>query len=140
MRNKQIQLLYGISGIQIAGIGFMIAGQMAGSVLNIVGTIALVVYATGILIEERKVKVCPKCKADIPKKDRICPECGHRYKEGISEDKLTEYIEQEKEKEQTSEKIDHDFEQIESVTVDEMTAYDGDIEDFLKNRYKESDM
>ena len=40
----------------------------------------------------------------------------------------------------TSEKIDHDFEKIESIVVDEMAAYDGDIEDFLENRSREAEI
>lgn len=103
MRNKQVQLLYGISVIQVLGMAGMAAGERLAGALIAVGTAMMFVDATGILIRMGKEKICPKCKTSIPKKSRICPECGYRYNDGISEDKLTEYIEQEKEKEMTSE-------------------------------------
>lgn len=106
----------------------------AGIAVAAAGTAFLVADAVGIMVKAGGKKVCPRCKADIPKQSRICPECGHRYRSGVSADKLTEYIEQEKEKEMTSEKIDYDFEKIESIAVDELASYDGDIEEFLKNR------
>lgn len=140
MRNRQIQLLYGIGVMQILGTACYMLGKQAGGILIIGGTILLIGYATGLLVKEEKEMVCPECQTLIPKKSRICPECGYRYREGIPENKLTEYIEQEKEAAMTSEKIDHDFEKIESIVVDEMAAYDGDIEDFLENRSREEEV
>lgn len=134
MRNKQAQVLLGISGVQVLGIVCAAAGIQAGIAVAAAGTAFLVADAVGIMMKSGGKKVCPRCKADIPKQSRICPECGHRYRAGVSEDKLTEYIEQEKEKEMTSEQIDCDFEKIESIAVDEVASYDGDIEEFLKNR------
>lgn len=134
MKNRQTQILYGISGVQILGLGIMAAGMEAGSVLAAVGTGALVIYATGLLAKESGRKECPECGSSILKKNRICPECGYRYKEGIPEEKLTEVISREKEKERTSEQIDHDFEQIETIALEELAAYDGDIEEFLRKR------
>lgn len=135
---RNVQFLYGVSMLQVLGIGFTAAGEQVGIVLSAAGTVALAACATGIWMRDGKEKVCPKCKAFIPKKSRICPECGHRYKDGVPEDRLTEYIEQEKEKELTSEKIDCDFEKIESVAVEELAAYDGDIEAFLRDREEEN--
>lgn len=134
MKNRQVQILYGISGVQVLGLRIMAGGMEAGSVLAAVGTGILVIYATGLLAKESGRKKCPECGSLILKKNRICPECGYRYKEGIPEEKLMEVISQEKEKEMTSEEIDHDFEQIESIAMEELAAYDGDIEEFLRNR------
>lgn len=54
--------------------------------------------------------------------------------------KLTEFIEKEKEKERSSEQIDCDFEKIETLAVEEMLSFDGDIENFLKRRGKEEEI
>lgn len=137
---RNVQFLYGVSVLQALGIGLTVAGVHAGIVMSATGTAALAARATGILIRNGKEKMCPKCKAFIPKKSRICPACGHRYRDGIPEDRLTEYIEQEKEKEMTSEEIDCDFEKIESVALEELAAYDGDIEAFLQKRGRETDI
>lgn len=136
MRRK-VQYLYGISILQVLGTGFAAAGEQAGIVLSAAGTAALAAYATCVWIQDGKEKVCPECKASIPKKSRICPECGHLYSSGIPEDKLTEYVEQEKDRERTSEQIDCDFEKIESVALEELEAFDGDIEAFLQRRGRE---
>lgn len=135
MRNRQIQILYGVSAIQILGLFGISKNREIGTIVAASGTAVLLGYATGLLTKREKKQVCKNCRAIIPKNSRICPECGYCYKEDIAEEKLTEYIE--KQKEMTSEQIDHDFERIESVTVDEMLAYDGDIEDFLQNRCNE---
>lgn len=139
MRNKMVPVLYGISVIQVLGMMCIATGKQAGLAVVASGTAVLFGCATGILAQGSKMMICPECKTRIPKKSRICPECGYRYREGIAENKLTEYISQEKEKEMTSEEIDCDFEKIESITVDEMMAYDGDIGEFLKNRCREEE-
>lgn len=140
MKNKQVHLLYSISVIQVLGIGIAVSGGKAGVALSAVGTLILTGYVTSIWLKAGKKRICPECRSAIPKNGRICPECGYRYHEGIPEEKLTAYIEHEKEEEMTSEKIDRDFEKIESIVVDEMSAYDGDIEAFLRGRGKEEEI
>lgn len=135
MRNRQVQILYGVSSIQILGLLCISKNSEIGIIMAASGIAVLLGYATGLLTKREKKQVCKNCKAIIPKNSRICPECGFCNKEDIAEEKLTEYIE--KQKEMTSEQIDHDFEQIESISVDEMLGYDGDIEDFLQNRCNE---
>ena len=92
MKNRQVQILYGISGVQVLGLSIMAGGMEAGSVLAAVGTGILVIYATGLLAKESGRKKCPECGSLILKKNRICPECGYRYKEGIPEEKLMEVM------------------------------------------------
>lgn len=135
MRNRQVQILYGVGVIQILGLFCINKDKNWGIVMVAAGIAALLGNATGLLNKQEKGSICKKCKSVIPRGNRICPECGYIVKEEISEDELTEYIE--KEKEMTSEQIDHDFEKIESISVDEMMSYDGDIEDFLQNRCNE---
>lgn len=42
------------------------------------------------------------------------------------------YIEQEQEKEMTSEQIDRAFEKTDNIAADEIDSFDGDINDFLQ--------
>ena len=99
MKNKQIPFLYGISTVQLIGIIGLSVNTMAGTAVVAVGTVGILVYATANLFQRLKEKVCPECGTRIPKSDRICAVCGYRYREGIPEEKLTEFIEKEKEKE-----------------------------------------
>lgn len=138
MRNKQVQILYGISIIYIAGMLSIHAAPQIGAALTAIGTVCLLAYTTGILIKGDNKMVCKNCRSIIPQKSRICPECGFCYSEGIAEDKLTEFIAQQKE--MSSEQINREFEKIESISLDEVAAYDGDIEDFLQNRCKENEI
>ena len=80
----------------------------------------------------RTEKKCPECNSEISKKVRICPECGHLFQKGLSEEQLTGYIEQEQEKEMTSEQIDRAFEKTDNIAADEIDSFDGDINDFLQ--------
>ena len=140
MKNKQIPFLYGISTVQLIGIIGLSVNTMAGTAVVAVGTVGILVYATANLFQRLKEKVCPECGTRIPKCDRICAVCGYRYREGIPEEKLTEFIEKEKEKEMSSEQIDCDFEKIETLAVEEMLSFDGDNENFLKRRGKEEEI
>lgn len=77
-------------------------------------------------------KKCPECDSEISKKVRICPECGYLFQQGLSEEQLTGYIEQEQEKEMSSEQIDRAFEKTDNIAADEIDSFDGDINDFLQ--------
>ena len=70
MKNRQVQILYGISGVQVLGLSIMAGGMEAGSVLAAVGTGILVIYATGLLAKESGRKKCPECGSLILKKRR----------------------------------------------------------------------
>lgn len=137
MKNKQISVLYSTGIVQILGIGALFYNWRIGMVVFAVCAGFQICYATRLAFGEGKVKVCPECKASIPQHSRICPECGHLYQKGASEEELTGLIEKEKEEQMKSEEIDCDFEKIEEVAVDEITAFDGDIEAFLKKRESE---
>ena len=52
--------------------------------------------------------------------------------QGLSEEQLTGYIEQEQEKEMSSEQIDRAFEKTDNIAADEIDSFDGDINDFLQ--------
>lgn len=134
MKNKQIGIFYSIGVVQILGLGALFYNWWLGVAVFVVCACFQIGYATSLAFQSEKVKVCPECKASIPKHDRICPECGHLYQKGASDEELTSIIEKEKEEQMSSEEIDCDFEKIEEVAVDEITAYDGDIEAFLKRR------
>lgn len=51
MRNKQAQILLGISGVQILGIVCAAAGMQAGIAVAAAGTVVLVVDAAGIMVK-----------------------------------------------------------------------------------------
>jgi len=50
----------------------------------------------------------------------------------IDAEQLTGYIEQEQEKEMSSEQIDRAFEKTDNIAADEIDSFDGDINDFLQ--------
>ena len=85
-----------------------------------------------LAIQEKGRKKCPECDSEISKKVRICPECGYLFQQGLSEEQLTGYIEQEQEKEMSSEQIDRAFEKADNIAADEIDSFDGDINDFLQ--------
>lgn len=58
--------------------------------------------------------------------------CGYLFQQGLSEEQLTGYIEQEQEKEMSSEQIDRAFEKTDNIAADEIDSFDGDINDFLQ--------
>ena len=84
------------------------------------------------ILEKEFLVKCPECDSEISKKVRICPECGYLFQQGLSEEQLTGYIEQEQEKEMSSEQIDRAFEKTDNIAADEIDSFDGDINDFLQ--------
>ena len=137
MKIKQIGTCYSLIIGQLIGIVFLGIELWIGMGIIFVCTGIQFIYATISILKTSKAKICPECKTAIPQFIRICPECGHLYQQGVSEEKLTEIIEKEKEEKMRSEEIDCDFEKIEEIAVEEIAAYDGDIEEFLKKREKE---
>lgn len=135
-----MQILCGIAIMQFLGWWFIAGNGHYGVFFAAGGTMLFAGYAVLLLFRGAIKKECPKCHTLISKKNRICPECGFCFTKGISKEKLTEYIEQEQEKAMTSEQIDFDFEKIETIVLDEMEAFDGDIEEFLQKRSSETEI
>ena len=99
---------------------------------QIFGSVFLMLDIVYLAIQEKGRKKCPECDSEISKKVRICPECGYLFQQGLSEEQLTGYIEQEQEKEMSSEQIDRAFEKTDNIAADEIDSFDGDINDFLQ--------
>lgn len=122
--------------LQIAGLGLQFWNWKAGCAVILGSCIGEIAYVSRAALKNRKLKSCPKCGASVPGKVRICPECGYLYEKGIREEKILDQIEQEMEKvdAMTSEEIDRNFEKMEEFVLDEVTSFDGDIEEFLDRR------
>ncbi len=67
---------------------------------------------------------------------RICPECGYQFETGLKETEILDHIERERDQLEamTSQEIDCNFEKVEEFVLDEVTSFDGDIEEFLDRR------
>ena len=76
MRTNRI---YGLCTLQLIGLGVQVINRMAGNFIIFICSAGIILYAVKLDIEQRKFKICPKCKMKIPKKTRICPECGYQY-------------------------------------------------------------
>lgn len=139
MKNKMVYVLCGIGIVQVLGWGLMAGKWRYGALLAAGGTMLFAVYMAAFFLNSTRKKKCPECHSIILKSNRICPECGFCFAKGISSEELTEYIEKEKEKTRTSEQIDCDFEKIEAIALEEVTAYDGDIEEFLQERCSDTE-
>lgn len=129
--------------IEIIGIILLFFAWKIGIAIIFAGTILQVACVSKVHHQkENETKSCPKCKSMIPLKARICPECGYSYSSGIREEELMEIIEHEQEEEDnmTSEEIDCNFEKIEEIAVDEITSFDGDIEEFLEEKERKYDI
>lgn len=100
--------------------------------IGFAGSVFLMLDIVYLAIQEKGRKKCPACDSEISKKVRICPECGYLFQQGLSEEQLTGYIEQEQEKEMSSEQIDRAFEKTDNIAADEIDSFDGDINDFLQ--------
>ena len=123
-----------LCGAEAIGLVRAINGDANGIGSCMIVTALMAVYIIYLAYQTVGKKNCPKCKSSVPSKDRICSECGHLFQNGISEEKLTEYIEKEKADEMSSEQIDDAFEKVESVSYDQASAYDEDLEDYLKKQ------
>ena len=125
MKKSQIIILGSLCGAEAIGLVRAINGDANGIGSCMIVTALMAVYIIYLAYQTVGKKNCPKCKSSVPSKDRICSECGHLFQNGISEEKLTEYIEKE---------IDDAFEKVESVSYDQASAYDEDLEDYLKKQ------
>ncbi|MCR2018306.1 zinc ribbon domain-containing protein [Blautia pseudococcoides] len=129
---KKIKVLCFCSLCVVVGIGLLFLrgwvgiGVIAGAMLVQAGCLA------EMLVKSEKSKVCPECKSMIQRNARICYYCGYLYK-NVGDTDLTELIEEEQEK-LSSKEIDYNFEQVEEITVDEVVAFDGEIEEYLKKK------
>ena len=90
MRTNRI---YGLCTLQLIGLGVQVINRMAGNFIIFICSAGIILYAVKLDIEQRKFKICPKCKMKIPKKTRICPECGYQYGPSVREEELTDMIE-----------------------------------------------
>ena len=133
MRTNRI---YGLCALQLIGLGVQVINRMAGNFIIFICSVGIILYAVKLDIEQRKFKICPKCKMKIPKKTRICPECGYQYGPSVREEELTDMIEHRRDEEEaySADRIDCDFEKIEEVAVETFTLFDGDIQEFLDGR------
>ena len=128
VRSKQVQILSGICGVQLIGYACRAAGFKTDIWIGFAGSVFLMLDIVYLAIQEKGRKKMPCVWFwDIKKKVRICPECGYLFQQGLSEEQLTEYIEQEQEKEMSSEQIDRAFEKTDNIAADEIDSFDGDI-------------
>lgn len=97
MRSKQVQILSGICGVQLIGYACRAAGFKTDIWIGFAGSVFLMLDIVYLAIQEKGRKKCPACDSEISKKVRICPECGYLFQQGLSEEQLTGYIEQEQE-------------------------------------------
>ncbi len=128
--------IYGLCIVQLIGVGVQFMNRVAGNIMITSCSIGILLYTARQGIGRYRSKICPKCNAQLPKRNRICPNCGHRYAFPDREEELTDLIEQrrDEEDERTSELIDCDFEKIEEVAIDTITSFDGNIQEFLEER------
>lgn len=59
---------------------------------------------------------------------------GHLFQTGISNEKLTDFIEKEKEAEMTSAQIDKDFEKIETISIEDAITYEEELNDIFQRK------
>lgn len=132
MRDVLLYILTCYTCIQVGGIILIILGVKWGIILVILGIVFGVAYLEYIWLMRLKKRRCPNCKNMVTKEKRICPVCGYLFQGGPNEEHLTEYIKKEKEKEISSGEVDSEFEKVETIALDVVDNYDGDIKEFLK--------
>ena len=123
-----LKILGGICFMEIVGTvgAAMGCGIEAGA--SVVGTSLLTIYTIFLGTEKLQKKICPECRCEIQKSNRICPECGHLFQKGISEEKLTDFIEKEKEDDMSSVQIDKAFEKVEMISMENADSYEAELD------------
>lgn len=127
-----LKILSVICGIELVGAIGNVMGVAAANEILLGGTCLLAGYTVYLGTENFQKKTCPECKSKIRKAYRICPECGHLFQKGLSEEQLTDVIEKEKEDDMSSEQIDRAFEKVDTLSMEEVKAYDSELDDFLR--------
>ena len=127
-----LKILSVICGIELVGAIGNVMGVAAANEFLLGGTCLLAGYTVYLGTENFQKKTCPECKSKIRKAYRICPECGHLFQKGLSEEQLTDVIEKEKEDDMSSEQIDRVFEKVDTLSIEEIKAYDSELDDFLR--------
>lgn len=114
----ELKILGSICFLEAVGTVGNIMGYHLGAGICLAGTSLLTVYTVYLGMEKTHKK--------------ICPECGHLFQEGLSEEQLTDVIEKEKEDDLSSEQIDRAFEKVDTLSMEEVKAYDSELDDFLR--------
>ena len=127
-----LKILSVICGIELVGAIGNVMGVAAANEILLGGTCLLAGYTVYLGTENFQKKTCPECKSKIRKAYRICPECGHLFQKGLSEEQLTDVIEKEKEDDMSFEQIDRAFEKVDTLSMEEVKAYDSELDDFLR--------
>lgn len=127
-----LKILSVICGIELVGAIGNVMGVAAANEILLGGICLLAGYTVYLGTENFQKKTCPECKSKIRKAYRICPECGHLFQKGLSEEQLTDVIEKEKEDDMSSEQIDRVFEKVDTLSIEEIKAYDSELDDFLR--------
>lgn len=130
-----LKILSVICGIELVGAIGNVMGVAAANEILLGGTCLLAGYTVYLGTENFQKKTCPECKSKIRKAYRICPECGHLFQKGLSEEQLTDVIEKEKEDDMSFEQIDRVFEKVDTLSIEEIKAYDSELDDFLRKKY-----
>ena len=127
-----LKILSVICGIELVGAIGNVMGVAAANEILLGGTCLLAGYTVYLGTENFQKKTCPECKSKIRKAYSICPECGHLFQKGLSEEQLTDVIEKEKEDDMSFEQIDRVFEKVDTLSIEEIKAYDSELDDFLR--------
>lgn len=127
-----LKILSVICGIELVGAIGNVMGVAAANEILLGGTCLLAGYTVYLGTENFQKKTCPECKSKIRKAYRICPECGHLFQKGLSEEQLTDVIEKEKEDDMSFEQIDRVFEKVDTLSIEEIKVYDSELDDFLR--------
>ena len=127
-----LKILSVICGIELVGAIGNVMGVAAANEILLGGTCLLAGYTVYLGTENFQKKTCPECKSKIRKAYRSCPECGHLFQKGLSEEQLTDVIEKEKEDDMSFEQIDRVFEKVDTLSIEEIKAYDSELDDFLR--------